>query len=451
MTAGSETRHAPEFQSGIVRDVTPLSLWGGDTLVYKSIIALSAIALPVIAAVNLYLRGTPSWPQLGAAGAIFLGSLLCHALARSGRRDIAAALLIGVLWLTVTIYSFNSGYGMHSAAVFVYLPCVLYTSLFFGLMTASAELALTIAVLVLMYIAEERGHLSGAAAFSANGTNFNFLVGVIITSVGTLVVGVVYHRRVEREAARVVAEAEQRRHAMEQAQEAQAQLQTAHAKLQQMNDELARHGDSRDREMARAMRDISLYHDAASREFPASLRALRQAIARPDEQTAERLQRELAHMEAVAGALADLGRAEPVVAREPVALSALAQEAARRLQEDKAFAQVRFEVDAGLRARGDPRLIASLLQRMILRAARACRTESAPEVHFGSGSLEGRAVFFVHHNGSDMDSPGQDSVQEAAEIGIASTQNIVERHGGELVVDSRPGKGTTIFFSLPGA
>src|SRR5258706_5501547 len=224
MSVASETQQAPHFPRGIAREVTPLSVWGGDTLIYKSIIALSGLALPVIATVNWFLRGSLSWPQLGAAGAIFLGATLCFTLAKIGRRDIAAALLIGVLWLTVTIYCFNSGYGMHSAAAFVYLPLVLYTALFFGLGIATVELALTIAVLVIMYISEERGHLRGASVFAAKGTNFNFLFGVILTSVGTLAVGVVYHRRVEREAARVVAEAEQRRLAMEQTQEAQAQL-----------------------------------------------------------------------------------------------------------------------------------------------------------------------------------------------------------------------------------
>ena len=37
------------------------------------------------------------------------------------------------------------------------------------------------------------------------------------------------------------------------------------------------------------------------------------------------------------------------------------------------------------------------------------------------------------------------------DIGIVSARRIVERHGGELIVDSLPGKGTTIFFFLPAA
>lgn len=459
MSAASDTQQTPHFPRGIAREVTPLSLWGGDTLIYQSIIALSGAALPIIAAVNWFLRGTVSWPQLGAAGAIFLGSTLCFTLAKIGRRDIAAALLIGVLWLTVTIYCFNSGYGMHSAAAFVYLPLVLYTALFFGLGIATVELVLTIAVLVLMYVSEERGHLGGAAVFGAKGTNFNFLFGVILTSIGTLAVGVVYHRRVEREAARVLALAEQGQLAVEWAQETHVQLQTADAKLQQMNERLAEAGRFRDLEMARARRDIDLFHDVVSKDIPASLRVLRETIARPDEQTEARLQRELNRIESVVDALAELGRnGMPALLRAPVDLSALARDEARQLQAERDLARVRFDVDAGLHANGDRRLLTALLRHLLKRAAGACRAEPEAQVHVGSGSHEGRAVFFVRDNGPGMKSTQREKLfrpferqgaqDDTVDIGIVSARRIAERHGGELFVESALGRGTTFFFTL---
>lgn len=461
MSPASEIRQPATVPSG-GGELSPLSLWGGDTLIYRSIIFLSGLALPIIASVNWYLRGSLSWPQLGAAGSIFLGATLCFMLSKIGRRDIAAALLIGVLWLTVTIYCFNSGYGMHSAAAFVYLPLMLYTALFFGLVIASTELALTIAVLVIMYVSEERGHLGGASVFAEQGTNFNFLFGVILTSIGTLAVGIVYHRRVENEAARVVAGAEQRRLAMESAQEAQARLETAHAKLQHLNDELSARDRFRDLEMARAKRDIDLFHDVVSKDIPASLRVLREAIANPDEQTETRLQRELGRIESVVGALEELGRhGQPPLQRSRVDLSTLVQEEARQLRATRELANVRFDVDANLHADGDQRLIAALLRHLVKRAAGACRGEPGPLVHFGSGSLDGRAGFFVHDNGPGMDAARREKLfrpferagvqDDTVDIGIVSARRIVERHGGELVIDSLPGKGTTIFFFLPGA
>src|SRR4029077_18318635 len=189
-----------------------------------------------------------------------------------------------------------------------------------------------------------------------------FLFGVILTSIGTLAVGVVYHRRVEREAARVVAEAEQRRLALEQAQSTQVQLQTAHARLQQLNEELAERGRYRDLEMARATGDIDLYHDVVSKDIPASLKVLRESIASPDDKTEATLQRELGRIESVVDALEELGRhGLPALLRAPLDLSALAREEIQRLGKEHDFGHARFSIDPGLHVEGDRRLLASLL------------------------------------------------------------------------------------------
>jgi len=462
MPAAIESQETAAVPRGAAREVTPLGLWGGDDLIYKSIIVLAGAGMPVIAAVNWYLRGSVSWPQLAVAGVMFAAALACWRFSRLGRRDVAAALLIGVLWCTATIYAFESGYGMHSAVVYIYLPCVLYTALFFGLAIAAAELALTVTALVLMYLAEEHGRLGGASQFAAQGTNFNFLLGVILASIGTLVVGVVYHRRVEREAARVVAEAAQRNAAVEQAQHAQLQLETANARLQALNAALAPLARQHELETVRARRDLDLFHDVVAKDFPVSLQALRVALASPDEQTEARLQREIARMTAVVGALGEIGRhSEPALQRLPVDLTALAQEAASRLRARSGYARVRFDVDTGLRAEGDRAQVAALLGHLVKRAATACLGEPEPRVHVGAGSLEGRPLFFVHDNG-----PGMDETQRArlfrpfeagrreddsVDIGIVSARRIAERHGGELIVDSRLGEGTSFCFTLSAA
>src|SRR5512147_1883711 len=112
MQAASSTQQAARFPRGIARSVTPLSLWGGDTLVYRSIIALSALALPLLAVVSWQARGAIAWSQLSLAGATLAAGLACYALARHDRHDVAAALMVGVVWCSATIYALGSGYGM---------------------------------------------------------------------------------------------------------------------------------------------------------------------------------------------------------------------------------------------------------------------------------------------------------------------------------------------------
>jgi len=445
-----------------MREVAPLSLWGASTLVHKAVMALAIAALPMVAASCWILNGTLWRPQVGFTAAVFAGGLASYALSRRGMQDTAAALLIGVIWSVATIFSFVTGFGLHSAAIFLYLPCMLYTVLFFGVTIASAELALTIAVLLLMYWAEEQGRIGGLRAFAEHTTNFMFLIGTIATFIGTLIVGVAYQRRIASEAARVVAEAEQRRLAMEQTQSAQAQLQTAHARLQALNAELADRDQSLARELTRANRDIDLFHDVVSKYFAASLRELRLALASPGDGSAARLQHEIGRMEGMVGAMEELGRhSQPPLQRAPLDLSVLAQEAIRDLRTERGLSRVQFEVGANLRAEGDRKLVAALLRHLVKRAATACKDEPRPLVHVGGGSRGGEAVFFVRDNGPGMDdaqrerlfSPSERGAADdnTVDIGIVSARRIVERHGGELQVESVPGQGATYSFSLRAA
>jgi signal transduction histidine kinase len=423
----TEASKSLELPRGILREVTPLSMWAGDTLIYRTIVGLAALALPVIAAVHWVMRGTLPWPQLAFTGCILAGGYACLAIAQRGAKEIAAAMLVGLLWLSTTIYAFKTGYGMHSAMVFIYLPCLLYTGLFFGIGIASAQLALTAAALVLMYYAETTGRIGGAAEVVATGTPFNYMVGIVVTLVGTLAGGLVYHRRVQRESARVVAEAAKHLSALESAQAARAELETARARLESFGAQVSARASARDREL-----------DAAHH----SLETLRAVLT--------------SHSAAGSRDLAEIAACSlQALAPETLDLTALAQQAAERARAEPGLAKTAIRVDAGLQARGDRRLVAMLLERLILRACRACRGEPEAAVHVGGGSLGGRPVFHVRDNGPALGAAQRAALFEPSGAGAPDltalvARCIVERHGGELELDAAPGNETTFFFSLPG-
>ena len=159
---------------------------------------------------------------------------------------------------------------------------------------------------------------------------------------------------------------------------------------------------------------------------------------------------------AVLGALR--GHAEPPLRHEPLLLSEIAHGIAAALHARSRYARVRFDIDPGMRAQADREQVTALLGHLVKRAASACLGEAEPQVHIGSGSRDGMPVFFVTDNGPGMDEAERGRLfrpfdrgapqEDTVDIGIVSSRRIAERHGGELIVESAPGRGTSYFFTL---
>jgi PAS domain S-box-containing protein len=108
----------------------------------------------------------------------------------------------------------------------------------------------------------------------------------------------------------------------------------------------------------------------------------------------------------------------------------------------------------------DPTQIARVFQNLIVNAAKF-HDADPPQIHVGA-RLEGEGwVFSVKDNGIGIDPEHFDRIfvifqrlQSRAEyegtgMGLAIGKRIVERHGGRIWVESRPGAGSTFFFTLP--
>ncbi|MFL5825655.1 MAG: sensor histidine kinase [Thermoleophilaceae bacterium] len=109
---------------------------------------------------------------------------------------------------------------------------------------------------------------------------------------------------------------------------------------------------------------------------------------------------------------------------------------------------------------GDPNQLGQLLQNLVSNGLKF-NAEGAPRVHVSATSEKGFVLFSVADNGIGIDEEHAHKIfepfarvgerYEGTGIGLAICHKIVERHGGRIWVESRPGSGSTFMFTVPAA
>ncbi|HSV35170.1 MAG TPA: PAS domain S-box protein [Ramlibacter sp.] len=157
--------------------------------------------------------------------------------------------------------------------------------------------------------------------------------------------------------------------------------------------------------------------------------------------------------------LARVTRAEIITER--VNLSPKAAQIVERLRQRFPERQVAVDIDEAIHCRGDPRLLAVVLENLIENAWKFTgRTEGA-RIRIGRKPGEdGRTVVYVADNGAGFDmayvgklfNPFQRlhavTDFEGTGIGLATVHRIVTRHGGRVWAESEPGQGAIFQFTL---
>lgn len=119
-------------------------------------------------------------------------------------------------------------------------------------------------------------------------------------------------------------------------------------------------------------------------------------------------------------------------------------------------------VDEGCKIIGDRVRLLEVLQNLMENAIKFMGDQPTPEIRIGSiKDNEGKPVFFVQDNGIGIEPQYQDRVfgifnkldakTEGSGIGLTLVKRIIEVHNGKIWLNSQPGKGTTFFFTIPGA
>lgn len=156
--------------------------------------------------------------------------------------------------------------------------------------------------------------------------------------------------------------------------------------------------------------------------------------------------------------LARLARAE--TDWTAVDLSALALHSVARLRLAEPDRRIEVSIEPGLAARGDARLLQSVLDNLFDNAWKFTRRQPSPRIAFGAREgPEGRA-FFVRDNGVGFDMAHTGKLFQTFQrlhlarefpgtgIGLASVKRVIERHGGKVWAESALGEGATFFFTL---
>lgn len=147
--------------------------------------------------------------------------------------------------------------------------------------------------------------------------------------------------------------------------------------------------------------------------------------------------------------------------RERVDLSALVRFIAEGLARDAPERAVTFDIEEGLGAEGDRALLTVALENLIGNAWKFTARCPAGRIAFGCERQEGGEVFYVRDNGAgfEMAFAGKlfapfERLHDAGEfpgsgIGLATVARIIQRHGGRVWAEGRPGEGAVFRFTLP--
>jgi signal transduction histidine kinase len=111
--------------------------------------------------------------------------------------------------------------------------------------------------------------------------------------------------------------------------------------------------------------------------------------------------------------------------------------------------------------RADPVLMAELFQNLIENSIKY-RSEASPRIHISAARQPDDWLFSVQDNGIGIRAEDSERIFEpfhqvsgsrspggGVGLGLATCKRIVERNGGRIEVQSKPGEGTTFLFTIP--
>ena len=146
--------------------------------------------------------------------------------------------------------------------------------------------------------------------------------------------------------------------------------------------------------------------------------------------------------------------------RKNIDMSDLAERVISQLREREPDREIEFTNTFGLCAKGDERLILTMLENLLGNAWKFTARTEHPQIEFGMCKQEQGMAFFIRDNGAGFDESYKHKLfepfqrlhsseeYEGTGIGLATVLRIVRRHAGNVWASSAEGAGATIYFTL---
>jgi signal transduction histidine kinase len=233
-----------------------------------------------------------------------------------------------------------------------------------------------------------------------------------------------------------------------------------------------RERDEAIRDLGNVKEDLEAFAYSASHDLRAPLRAIGgfcamlRSVQSPGltaqaQEFLGRIDSSVKQMTAIVDGLLELSRVEktPLV-RRSVDITSLARRVVRELKLRDPCRSVAVQIEDGLQARADERLLLIVMQNLIGNAWKYTGGRAEARIDIGCRRVVGQDVFHVRDNGVgfDMALAGKlftpfvrlhaASEFEGHGIGLATVKRAIDRHHGQVWAEARPGHGATVRFTL---
>jgi signal transduction histidine kinase len=149
--------------------------------------------------------------------------------------------------------------------------------------------------------------------------------------------------------------------------------------------------------------------------------------------------------------------------REIVDVTALAESIVQDMRQKDPARNVEIVIQPNMAVHGDRRLVGDLFQNLIGNAWKFTSKTQQARIEIGQSSGGSLATLFIRDNGAGFDMAYEQKLFkpfqrlhgaadfDGSGVGLATVARIVDRHGGRIWAEGKPGQGAVFYFTLPTA